>query len=304
MITEVDFLSANGRNSWKLVDESHPLKLYVGIDEDGRYALEYMGSFVHNKNVKSSKLIEINHYKMSKDVRSMVLSLTDTSCLREFCIFCNDLVDSTSKLSKFSKKGYETLCNLYFTWQKMFKSHSEILSEHEIKGLIGELLFLKDEMFPLWGISNSISSWTGPDASKKDFSIENTWYEIKTIEYGKKTVGISSLEQLESLVDGVLVVYQLEKMSSGFNGITLNNLINEILHMVSLLPDKQLFIDKLHKVGFSFSDVYDEYVYDKRELSKYRVNESFPKLVKNRVPQAIAKAAYEITLSEIIKYKL
>lgn len=304
MITEVDFLSANGRNSWKLVDESHPLKLYVGIDEEGRYALEYMGSFVHNKNVKSSKLIEINHYKMSKDKRSMVLSLTDTSCLREFCIFCNDLVDSTSKLSKFSKKGYETLCNLYFTWQKMFKSHSEILSEHEIKGLIGELLFLKDEMFPLWGISNSISSWTGPDASKKDFSIENTWYEIKTIEYGKETVGISSLEQLESLVDGVLVVYQLEKMSSGFNGITLNNLINEILHMVSLLPDKQLFIDKLHKVGFSFSDVYDEYVYDKRELSKYRVNESFPKLVKNRVPQAIAKAAYEITLSEIIKYKL
>lgn len=304
MITEVDFLSANGRNSWKLVDESHPLKLYVGIDEEGRYALEYMGSFVHNKNVKSSKLIEINHYKTSKDERSMVLSLTDTSCLREFCIFCNDLVDSTSKLSKFSKKGYETLCNLYFTWQKMFKSHSEILSEHEIKGLIGELLFLKDEMFPLWGISNSISSWTGPDASKKDFSIENTWYEIKTIEYGKKTVGISSLEQLESLVDGVLVVYQLEKMSSGFNGITLNNLINEILHMVSLLPDKQLFIDKLHKVGFSFSDVYDEYVYDKRELSKYRVNESFPKLVKNRVPQAIAKAAYEITLSEIIKYKL
>lgn len=304
MITEVDFLSANGRNSWKLVDESHPLKLYVGIDEEGRYALEYMGSFVHNKKVKSSKLIEINHYKMSKDKRSMVLSLTDTSCLREFCIFCNDLVDSTSKLSKFSKKGYETLCNLYFTWQKMFKSHSEILSEHEIKGLIGELLFLKDEMFPLWGISNSISSWTGPDASKKDFSIENTWYEIKTIEYGKKTVGISSLEQLESLVDGVLVVYQLEKMSSGFNGITLNNLINEILHMVSLLPDKQLFIDKLHKVGFSFSDVYDEYVYDKRELSKYRVNESFPKLVKNRVPQAIAKAAYEITLSEIIKYKL
>lgn len=304
MITEVDFLSANGRNSWKLVDESHPLKLYVGIDEEGRYALEYMGSFVHNKNVKSSKLIEINHYKMSKDERSMVLSLTDTSCLREFGIFCNDLVDSTSKLSKFSKKGYETLCNLYFTWQKMFKSHSEILREHEIKGLIGELLFLKDEMFPLWGISNSISSWTGPDASKKDFSIENTWYEIKTIEYGKKTVGISSLEQLESLVDGVLVVYQLEKMSSGFNGITLNNLINEILHMVSLLPDKQLFIDKLHKVGFSFSDVYDEYVYDKRELSKYRVNESFPKLVKNRVPQAIAKAAYEITLSEIIKYKL
>lgn len=304
MITEVDFLSAYGQNSWKLVDDSHPLKFYVGIDEKGRYALEYIGSFVHNKNVKSSNLIEINHYKMAKDEKSMVLSLTDTSCLKEFCIFCNDLVESTSKLSKFSKKGYETLCNLYFTWQKMFKSHSETMSEHEIKGLIGELLFLKDEMFPLWGISNSISSWAGPDSSKKDFSIESTWYEIKTIEYGKKTVGISSLEQLESLVDGFLVVYQLEKMSPGFHGITINCLANEILHMISFLPDKQLFLDKLNKVGFSFSDLYDEYVYDKRDLSKYRVNESFPKLVKDRVPQAIAKATYEITLPDIIKYKL
>lgn len=304
MITEVDFLSANGRNSWKLVDDSHPLKFYVGIDEEGRYALEYIGSFVHNKNVKSSKLIEINHYKMAKDEKSMVLSLTDASCLKEFCIFCNDLVESTSKLSKYSKKGYETLCNLYFTWQKMFKSHCETMSEHEIKGLIGELLFLKDEMFPLWGISNSISSWAGPDSSKKDFSIESTWYEIKTIEYGKKTVGISSLEQLESLVDGILVVYQLEKMSPGFHGITINCLANEILNMISFLPDKQLFLDKLNRVGFSFSDLYDEYVYDKRDLSKYRVNESFPKLVKDRVPQAIAKATYEITLSDIIKYKL
>ena len=303
MITEVDFLSANGRNSWKLVDESHPLKLYVGIDEEGRYALEYMGSFVHNKNVKSSKLIEINHYKMSKDERSMVLSLTDTSCLREFCIFCNDLVDSTSKLSKFSKKGYETLCNLYFTWQKMFKSHSEILSEHEIKGLIGELLFLKDEMFPLWGISNSISSWTGPDASKKDFSIENTWYEIKTIDVGKPTVKITSIEQLDSSIEGTLAVFQVEKMAPSFNGINLNNLVESIITMFTSLQDKDDLISKLNKAGYFPNTDYEEYVYDVKNLTEYRVNNSFPRLKKDSIPVAVASASYELLLSELENHK-
>ena len=304
MITEIDFLSANGRNTWKLVDDSHPLKLYVGVDEEGRYSLEYIGSFTYNKNVKSSNLIEINHYKMSSNEKSMILSLTDNSCLKEFCIFCNDLIDSTSKLSKFSKKGYETLCNLYFTWQKMFKSHSEILSEHVLKGLIGELLFLKDDMFPLWGISNSISSWSGPDFSKKDFSIGNIWYEIKTIEYGKNTVGISSLEQLESQFDGVLVVIQIEKMALGFNGVTINKLVNDILCVISSLPDKELFLDKLHKVGFSFSEVYDQFVYEIKNVSKYKVDDSFPRLVKNKIHHAIAKATYEITLSDIINNKI
>lgn len=304
MITENDFLSANGYNVWKLVDASHPLKLYVGIDEKGRYSFEFIGSFTHNKNVKSSKIIEINHYKMPANEKSMVLSLIDNSYLKEFCIFCNDLIKSTSRLSKYTNKGYETLCNIYFTWQRMFKSQSGLMDENEIKGMLGELLFLKNDMFPIWGISTSLSSWSGPDSSKKDFSLGTTWYEVKTIDCGKNTVVISSLEQLDSTVDGILVVYQVEKMTSEYNGLTINKVTNDIINMITSLHDKEMFLDKLNKAGYNYSELYDDFVYDVKKQTKYRVDESFPKITKGSVHKAIAKATYEITISDIIDFEM
>lgn len=304
MITEKDFLLANGNNVWKLVDEFHPLKLYLGKDEKGQFSLEYIGLFTYNKNMKSSKLIEISHYKTSADEKSIILSLTDNSCLKEFCIFCNDLVDSTSRLGKYTKKGYESICNLYFTWQKMFMSQNELMSECEIKGLIGELLFLNNEMFPKIGVSASIYSWTGPEASKKDFSVGNIWYEIKAINFGKSTVEISSLEQLDSSVDGELVVYQLEKMGPKYDGITLNKLADQIINKISLLSDKEIFLDKLKKSGFSFSELYDDFVYDVKNKTRYKVDDNFPKIIKGEIHKAISKVKYEINLSDILIYKL
>lgn len=304
MITKEDFLSANALGVWKLVDEAHPLKIYVGVDENGHYALEYVGLFTYNKNVKSSKIIEINYYKTSSNEKSMVISLADNSCLKEFCFFCNDIVESTSKLSKYSKKGYESICNLYFTWQRMFKSQKDILSEHKIKGLLGELLFLKNEMFPVWGVNCSISSWSGPDYSKKDFSLGNTWFEVKTIEFGKNTVEISSIEQLESPMEGVLAVYQVERMAPEYNGVTISVIIDEIIREITSLHDKEKFLEKLHNIGFHFSEEYDDYVYDIRNLTKYKVDGSFPKISRNSLHKAIAKAAYEITLSDILIFKI
>ena len=93
-------------------------------------------------------------------------------------------------------------------------------------------------------------------------------------------------------------------MALGFNGVTINKLVNDILCVISSLPDKELFLDKLHKVGFSFSEVYDQFVYEIKNVSKYKVDDSFPRLVKNKIHHAIAKATYEITLSDIINNKI
>lgn len=95
--------------------------------------------------------------------------------------------------------------------EKMFYGNSKILSENEVIGLIGELLFLKDYCFPIYGISIGLNGWSGPEPTHKDFSYKNEWYEIKSINSFKNTVSISSIEQLDSLVEGKLVVYSFEK---------------------------------------------------------------------------------------------
>lgn len=302
MLKEIDFKSATN-NSWKLVDANHPIGLYVGKDENGFFAMEYVGDFIINKKIKSSTVISINHYKTPSGEKSIVFSLIDDRWMNQFVTFCNDVCKQTEHLQKNSSKGYEAVCNAYFVWQKMFKGQNDILGESEIKGLIGELLYLKDIIIPQYGQTRSIEAWSGTDKTRKDFSIDNTWYEIKTIDVGKPTVKISSIEQLDSSTEGTLAVFQVEKMAPGFNGVNLNSLAESIITLFTSLQDKDDFISKLNKAGYFSNSDYDEYVYDIKSLTEYNVNNSFPRLRKDSIPVAVSSASYELILSELESHK-
>ena len=47
-----------------LVDDKHPLKLYIGADDAGNYALEYRGVYKPTA-IKPSSVIGIKHYPKS-----------------------------------------------------------------------------------------------------------------------------------------------------------------------------------------------------------------------------------------------
>lgn len=302
MLQETDFKSATN-NSWKLVDANHPIPLYVGKDENGFYAMEYVGDFVVNKKIKSSAVISVNHYKTPTGEKSIVFSLVDNRWMNQFVTFCNDVCKQTEHLQKNSSKGYEAVCNAYFVWQKMFKGQNNILGESEIKGLIGELLYLKENIIPKYGQTRAIEAWSGTDKTKKDFSIDNTWYEIKTVDVGKPTVKITSIEQLDSSLDGTLAVFHVEKMAPSFNGINLNDLVISIITLLTSLQDKDELISKLNKAGYSPNCDYDEYVYTIKGMSEYNVIKSFPRLMRSSVPLAVASASYELLLSELENHK-
>lgn len=304
MISRLDFKQAHHANSWRRIDENHPLDIFIGKDSAGRYAFEFMGYFNINKRIQSSNLIEVAHF-FQKDGRiSLVLSLTDHKCIRQFCAFCNDIVSSTMSINVNVESGYDKICSLYFTWQKMFRVQSALLSENEIKGLIGELLFLKDELIPVYGVYSALSAWTGPDATKKDFSINETWYEVKAVDNSKNSVKISSIEQLESNIDGQLIVYRLEKMASGFSGISINKLVESLMSIIHLLPYKDLFIEKLARIKYSSEIHYDSYVYEVKGVDRYLISTNFPRLERNNLPKAISSATYELTISELSDYKI
>lgn len=303
MIVEQDFILASN-NSWKLVDANHPLPLYVGKDANGLYAMEFRGLFTINKKMVSSEIIGITHFNnISTGEQSLVFSLLDNQWINQFIALCNDICNQTSGMQKNSKHGYEKVCDSYFFWKKMFKSKNDILSEEKIKGLMGELLFLKNRMIPQYGESKAIDAWSGTDKTKKDFSIDNTWYETKAIDYGKPSVGITSIEQLDSLSDGTLVVFQLEKMAPEFSGLNLNNLTNQIFGMLNSIQNKDAFAEKLNKGGYYSDPRYENFVYVQRDMSEYLVNGSFPRLKRSELPSAIAKASFELLLSEIQTFK-
>lgn len=303
MITDYDFNLASGSNSWKRVGDTHPVNLYYGKDEHGRNAIEFSGQFIINRKIHSSVVIEITHYNNPDGGKSIVFSLLDNKLLRPFCDFLNSMIESTSQYSLSKQDAYHAVCEVYFIMQKMFRPNTDILSEAEIKGLIGELLFLRDRLFSEIGETKAIGAWSGSEKTRKDFALDHEWYEVKTIDYGKDTVHISSIEQLDSPIEGALVIFQVERMAEEYMGLTLNKLVTHILSLIPSVNDKGIFASKLQDVHYSFNPKYDEFVYELRAADEYRVTSDFPRITRVDVSPAIAKASFDLTIAEILPYK-
>lgn len=289
------------RGQFIRLKENQVLQLYLGKDSNGRFALEFRGHFTPTR-LLGSAVISVAQTK-SNQTLSLCFSLENPDLLEYFCTFCEDLVNSTIDLVD-DNLAYKTLCARYSSWKKLFKPNQARLTENEVLGLIGELLYLRDIMFNSYGFDIALDSWTGPEYTHKDFSLDETWHEIKTISVGKRDVRISSLEQLDSDVEGTLAVYELERMSPSFHGIKLNAIVTDILSLLPHNTQKELFLNKLSQFGYDFSTEYDNFVFSFIVLSKYKVDNSFPRLTRCDIPNAIQRVQYDITLTELDPYKI
>ncbi len=283
------------------IGENRLLSLYIGRDDEGRYSFDFRGHFKPAR-IPDSDVIAVGQYK-EDDVFTLRFSLENKDLLEYFCTFCQDLLDSVKVVSE-DDTAYRTLRSRYYSWRHLFRPDSPSLTENEIMGLLGELLFLKEYLIPNKGIEDALDSWMGPEKTHKDFSNNQEWFEVKTINVGKERVKISSIEQLDSGIDGYLVVIELEKMSPTFRGLRLNQLVNDILSILSNSSQRELFMAKLQLYGFDFSSENDNFVYDFKKKRVYKVDTiSFPKMRRDSLPNAILQVQYDLLLTELETYK-
>ena len=287
----------NKPSFYQRVDEKHPLDLFLGLNDNGQKTIRFIGYFDHKK-IKSSRIIEVKHLQYN-DKTILNFSLLDIQYSDLFYLFCNDLIESSSNISV--DQGYIFLVNRYEKWRTFGSNSRTFLSEHEIKGLIGELMFLNDFLISKYGSQDAILGWTGCEPTKKDFYYDDYWYEIKTST--KSTVTISSLEQLDGNSLGFLVVYNLEKMSPKALGITIKTLIESIKSKIEFEHSKNDFLLKLVDAGYYFDDEYDNYLYDLVDMRTFIVTKEFPKLTKVDIAPAITGVKYEILLNMIEDFR-
>lgn len=282
--------------------DNRNLSLYIGRDDNARYSFDFRGKYKPIR-ISSSEVIAVEQYK-DGDLLTLRFSLENNNLLEYFCTFCQDLLDSV-KVTNDDETAYHTMRSRYYSWRQLFRPDNARLTESEIMGLIGELLFLKDYMIPERGIAVALESWMGPEKTHKDFSDQQDWFEVKSISFGKESIHISSIEQLDSNIDGTLVVYELEKMSPSFEGIRINQLVNNIIALLVNVSQRETFMAKLQLFGFDFSDENDNLVFALRNQYMYKVDyENFPRLHRALVPEAITRVQYELLLTEIEPFKL
>lgn len=278
---------------------NHPLELWAGVNSEGHKALRYFGDFVKTPIGPTAGIMVRQLYVDNK--KCLEFSLDDPEFTDIFYAFCDDIV-SASRVHANKETGYAYLKWRYIKWKQMFLKKKSMLSKQEIMGLIGELYFLREKLIPVYTEEKALRSWTASEPTIKDFSLDSTWFELKTIGAKQTSVIIDSLEQLDSNASGHLVVIRLETMAASYDGLKLNSLVSDLRDQLALHGLDQEFDGKLLDRGYVSLDKYDEYCFELLSLSSYLVDSRFPALRKRDVNEAVESAEYKLNLSRLSQY--
>lgn len=296
------FESSSNAGGFRRVSRDHILDLYCGIDDMSRYTLVLICDIIA-ENVKSSKMINVSLGKRPDGRLTLSFSLVDDTFKDIFVQFCDDMIESSAVL-KSAANGSKFICARYNGWKQMLSaSRGDLLSKPEIKGIIGEMLFLREYLFPQYGKEPALHAWIGPQMADQDFVFETTWYEIKAATSDSEHIRISSIEQLDCSTEGTLAVLALDQTSKqDGQGVTANHLYRELLDTIDDDSLKITFCSLLLKLGFYPRPEYDEYIYRLNGMRLYRVDKTFPCLRRSNVPCSVAGAVYTLTLAAIRSY--
>lgn len=294
-----DSISPN-TGGFLLVSGDHPLSFHIG------YYGEQMCFMVLDtgkvEKTTSSKAINFSCVEMDNGKYALRFLLNYPSLNELFVKLCWDLIDC----SRNNSEPIATILSRFNSWIRLLQKRGEgLLSPSAQKGLIGELLFLK-ELIVSEGSIKALNSWVGPEGSDQDFICENSWNEIKATTIASTTVVISSLQQLDRNDQGYLVVYFMDKTTS--NGLQTLSLPEVVDDVRKLLPIgvTDLFLCKLAMWGYYSKDCerYKEMRYRLSEKRVYSVDDRFPKLTRSNVPSEVHNAKYELDLLTIDRFKI
>ena len=296
-------INRNIKDSQKLLNLNGTVKAYYGINKEGFFRISFLSK--ESPNIKgTTKNIEIVQGKSGNENYWTCFDLKNDSLLSVFCTFGEDLISCVYD----EIDEYIALTKLrvrFNTWLALFKKTRTPLSPEKAKGLFGELYFINEFMIKKYGIVSSINCWSGPEMFSKDFSIDTTWYEIKTINTGSATIKISSIQQLSSDLDGHLVVIKVEEMSDSFDGekSSINKLCQLIMSKIDDAETKDQFLNKLSGAGYDFCDDIGNKNYQVHGVVCYCVNNAFPALREKDIQtDVINNVSYEIILKLINDY--
>lgn len=182
-------------------------------------------------------------------------------------------------------------------WRSLFSvSSSPKLSLAAEIGLICELQTLQD-LVDRDGF-DAFDRWTGPDASRHDFQLENGDIECKaTLSHQGLKVGIHGSRQLSPIAGRPLslLVRRYEKTPNG--DITLSQMVGQLLQDPAIPAED--FVAKLHKAGFAMSnvDAGNENRFIQTGQWMFEINDDFPRVSPEDLPARIVDIQYVIDLN-------
>lgn len=278
----------------------HPLTWFV------RYATEDHKSIVivtdsPADKILSSKSIDASCNKRKDGKYAISFTLVNKEQEDVFISMASDIIEF-SKNEETSKNALSLVLRRYAAWLNLLDhKRSAFLSINDQQGLLAELIFLKEEIQRGRQPSDAVAGWVGPEGASQDFDYENCWYEIKSTSVSSSQVTISSVEQLDNSSKGELVVLRIDKCAPGHNGaITLYAMVHSLFDMMaSNVSALDNFTQKLGSVGYIDVPDYKKQHFSVSDMLSYSVDDKFPRIRKNDLPEQIVNAEYQLDLPSL-----
>lgn len=215
-----------------------------------------------------------------------------------FQLLCLDLL-SASNAGSDEAGALQLLFQRLQRWQRLLsKGGGRLLDEREVRGLIGELVFLRDRLLPMVRAA-AVECWQGPLGLPQDFVCAGKLVEVKTYAAGSNpSVRISSAEQLTS--GDVPLFLHLVCLVRQEGALSLPLLVDELRSALeSSSLHAEAFEDKLLAMGYVDLPDYRSMSFAVTSTSDYQVREGFPCLTVAQIPAGVTDVKYSIQLADL-----
>ncbi len=282
------------------IDTEHPLEWHIGYQSISQKTL-LLVSGAEIGTIESSKSMSVVRRRREDNRWSLTFELLRNEQQGVFAIFCCDMIEYSRPAGN-EKDALKLVISRYKQWSKLLESQkSGLMDESKRKGLLGELFFLEKQLDKMQSYHFAVQGWAGADSADQDFVYPECWFEIKSVVTSATSVSISSLQQLDCVEDGELVVMRVDKTSPDKSGaVSLNDVVHRLKSKLSTEEAAlDLFQIKLTSYGYIDLQEYAEQKYYHSGTQNYRVDNTFPKLTVQTTPSQITAAHYELSLPSL-----
>ena len=238
----------------------------------------------------------------SEGVQGVELALSDRSFASVFDVLVDDL-EQTLVIPSTAQQALDRLLGRLRIWQQFFAAADPGgLSYETLRGLFGELWFLKEHLLGLLGPERAVAGWTGSAATDQDFQLAGCAVEVKTT--GTKQpqrLRIASERQLDAPGIALIVCHVSVDVRDGA-GQTVPALVGELR---ALLPSPSMtaatFEDKVMAYGYLDvqADRYGTSGFTVRESNLFEVGQGFPRITETDLRTGVGDVRYSVLVDTL-----
>lgn len=233
------------------------------------------------------------------------VALNDPDAREPFGHVCDDLVHYCEHTAQSDALPHRIAERLEI-WRRLWRRQRlGILSDEVQRGLLAELLFLRDIWMEAMEELDAVDTWVGPDGGSQDFRQGFQAVEVKSRPPARNSVVISSAEQMWFSGELYLVVYPVATVGQlEGDGLSLNHAVESVrARLVSVQARERLDI-RLTDFGYIDRREYEEERFVAADPIFYCVRDGFPALRERDLPSGVERIRYLVNLNWCEEYRI